>query len=338
MKLNSFYESNHKLIRKNTFMNEIIMIDGQGRSGKNLVSVLLSTMKRIEKMRLDSQFDYIPRYYFLGKMTLDAAITALRTEADEKYYYNAISRDVNFRISDYSGVLRQGKRFIYLKRLFMPGDENAVIRLQRCKPIFQEMTHDGLHVAPLYFEAFGDRLKFIHIFRDPIENVYEQNKRNFGTRIGSDPRELQLTHSWNGIEIPVIAIGREEEYVNGNSVEKLVLMVDIMFRRNLQGFHDLKSNFQNRVLFVEFEDFVVSPDKYISVFENFIGEKFGFSKKRIMKREKIPRKLDPQLRIERKYQIQAKLGTHYTNILEKLILDYDKKPWTGLGFVNDEEY
>jgi hypothetical protein len=119
MKLDSIYADNIILAREKTFDNNIVIVDGQGRSGKNLISVLLSSMKRMEKMRLDSQIDYIPRYYFLGKLTLDAAIIALRTELDEKYYYNSISRDVNFRLDDYSGVMKQGKRFEYFKRLFL---------------------------------------------------------------------------------------------------------------------------------------------------------------------------------------------------------------------------
>ena len=116
MKLRETYGHEVDLARENTFDNSIVIVDGQGRSGKNLISVLLSTMNRVEKMRLDSQIDYMPRYYFLGKLSLDAAITALQTEFDEKYYYNSISRDINFRFSDYSGVMKQGKRFEYFKR------------------------------------------------------------------------------------------------------------------------------------------------------------------------------------------------------------------------------
>ena len=61
MKLDQKYCSDVTLSRDNTFNNDIVIVDGQGRSGKNLISVLLSTMKRVEKMRLDSQIDYIPR-------------------------------------------------------------------------------------------------------------------------------------------------------------------------------------------------------------------------------------------------------------------------------------
>ena len=334
MELNSKYEANRELVRDNSLENELVIIDGQGRSGKNLIAVLISTMKRAEKMRLDSQFDYIPRYYFMGKMSIDAAVVALRTEADEKHYYNSISRDVNFRLADYSGVYRQGKRLVYIARLFMSGDDQAVERLRRSRSIFQEMTHDGLHVAPLYFEAFGSRLKLIHVFRDPIGNIFEQNKRGFGERIGSDPRELQLTHSWQGKPIPIIAIGREEEYLNGNPLERLVLMVDIMFRRNLQGYFDLDSKYQKQVMFLEFEEFVSNPTVYMDSISQFIGDEFENSRNRIMKKENFPRIIDPKTRIDRLEQISSNLSAHYSHILENLIQDYDRKPWLGLGFAH----
>jgi len=86
-----------ELSRNNTFPNDLLVIDGQGRSGKNLISVLLGTMACVGKMRLDSQFDYIPRYWALGKMSDDAAVVALKTEYDEKLYYDSLSRDINFR-------------------------------------------------------------------------------------------------------------------------------------------------------------------------------------------------------------------------------------------------
>lgn len=327
MKLDSIYADNIILAREKTFDNNIVIVDGQGRSGKNLISVLLSTMKRMEKMRLDSQIDYIPRYYFLGKLTLDAAIIALRTEFDEKYYYNSISRDVNFRLDDYSGVMKQGKRFEYFKRLFLPADEAAVARLIKQNPIFQEMTHDGLHVAKLYFAALQERLKIIHVFRDPIGNIYEQNRRNFGSRIGDDPRELQLTYKWKKYILPIIVIGYEEEYVSANPIERLVIMVDIMFRLNLKGFEDLSLKEKKQIFFVEFEDFLVNPESYMKNLENFIGDLFGKSSRRILSREKCPREINPEERDRRRDFIQKNISEKYKLIFTRLVKDYDKKPW-----------
>jgi hypothetical protein len=327
MLIGNNYGQNVELKRGANFGNEVIIVDGQGRSGKNFIAVLLSTMNRVEKMRLDSQIDYFVRYYFLGKMSLDAAVIALQIEFDEKYYYQAISRDVNFRIADYTSVFKQGKRFEYFRRLFLPADEAAVKRMHKEKGIFQEMTHDGLHAASLYFAALGERLKMIHIFRDPVGNIYEQNRRDFGTRIGSDPRELQLTYLWNGYHIPIMAIGKEEAWINGNSIERLVLIVEAMFRLNVEGYSDIKPDDRKRVLFLEFEDFVVNPYPHIDRMEAFIGEKFGKAKSRILKRERAPRVLDPSERQNRINEIRQNIGASYDEIFMKLIEDYDKKPW-----------
>ena len=61
MEFSGKYKQELTFERKNTFNNPVILVDGQGRSGKNLISVLLSTMKKVEKMRLDSNFDNINR-------------------------------------------------------------------------------------------------------------------------------------------------------------------------------------------------------------------------------------------------------------------------------------
>jgi hypothetical protein len=335
MNISESYDKKLTLVRSNTFENEILIVDGQGRSGKNLVSVLLTSMNRVEKMRLDSNFDYIPRYYFSKNMSREAAVVALHLEADEKYYYNSISRDVNFRPADYSGVLKQGNWLKYFIRLFLPADEKALERIINESPIFQEMTHDALHVAEIYFQAFSSRLKLIHVFRDPVENILEQHKRGFGARIGSDPREFQLTYGWNGYEIPLTAIGREDEYLNGNSIERLVVMVDNMFRANLAGFYALDEIFKNQVMFIEFEDLVTEPEIYLQNLEKFIGEKFKRSLRRILKREKCPRSINPETRDQKRLIINDQIGAHYKDVLDCLLADYDLKPWKGLGFRNE---
>ncbi|OFY38945.1 MAG: hypothetical protein A2X18_05515 [Bacteroidetes bacterium GWF2_40_14] len=321
-----------KLIRNNVFPYDILIIDGQGRSGKNMISVILSTMPRVEKMRLDSLLDYVPRYWSLGKMSHDAAITSLKIEADEKLYNTMISRSVNFRFDDYTGVLKSGKPFLYIKRLFQKPEKFAVERMKKENPIFQNMTHDGIHLSQLYFDAYGERLKMVHVFRDPVGNIYEQGLRDFGTRIGTDPREFQLTYEWNGNVIPLMAEGTEDEYINGNPTERLVLLVNNMYKKNIKGYLDLEEKYKSKILFLEFEEFAVNPWPYLTLLEQFLGTYVVPRTRRIMKRERCPRSSNAFNRESRIAEIEKKISLKYADILHNLISDYDEKPWINYGF------
>ncbi len=275
-------------------------------------------------MRLDSQFDYIPRYFSLGKLDEDAAVVALQTEIDEKLYYNSISRDVNFRFSDYSGVLKQGKRWLYFARLFQDADERAVERIESQRLIFQEMTHDGIQFFRLYQKAFGSRLKFIHILRNPINNIYEQHRRNFGVRFGKDPRELQLCFEWENHAIPIMALGYEDLWVQGNPLERLVVIVEAMFRKNIVSLKDVFSNFRDQIIVLEFERFVQYPDHDMVKIQKFVGESFGNNLRRIMKREKVPRLISASEIAERVGAVHNSIGITYKLLLDKMMHDYEE--------------
>ncbi|MAD58099.1 MAG: hypothetical protein CMK44_05940 [Porticoccus sp.] len=312
------------LSRENSFTNEVIIVDGQARSGKNMVAILLTTMARVEKMRLNSQMDNIPRFFGLGKMTEDAAIIALKTELDENIYYNSISRDVNFRLSDYTGVLKQGKRWLYIKRLFQGADDDAIKRIKKENPIFQEMTHDGIQYINLYFKVLGDRLKFIHVLRHPVNNIFEQNNRDFGTRIGKDPRELQLTFKWKKDVIPLMAVGYEELWIKGSPLEKLVVIVDAMFRKNIASIQSLSELQKKQILLLSFDHFVKNPKQDLLRLEEFIGQTFGSQCSRILRRENCPREV-PADQIKERYEvIHSCIKGSYKELFEKMIEDYDQ--------------
>ena len=316
-----------KLVRDNTLVNDFVLVDGVGRSGKAMLGVILSTMRRVEKLRLDSVFDYIPRYYYLGMMSHNAAVTALKIEADEKLYNTMISRAVNFRFDDYSGVFKSGKPFLYLKRLIQKPDQAAVERVKKEKPIFQNLTHDGLHMASLYFDAFGDKLKIIHIRRDPVEIIYEWDRRNFGERIGKDPRELQLAYEWNGDCVPLDAEGWEDDYLSANPTERIVGIINNNTEKNLKGYFDLDAKWKRRICFIEFEKFVVEPVKYCRQLEEFLGTEMTSRTKKVLKRERCPRKLDGTIREGKIKDIEDKLSPKFKMIVRKLMEEYEKKEW-----------
>jgi hypothetical protein len=308
------------LTRNNTFKNDVVLVDGQGRSGKNLIAVLLSSMERVEKMRLDSHLDYIPRYWALGKMNEDAAITAMKLEYDENLYYSSISRDINFRIDDYSGVLKQAKRWTYIKRLFK--SPYTVDEIQENGCILQEMTHNGIQFFELHLKVLGDRLKMIHLIRNPIRNIYEQNRRGIGERVATDPSELQLTYSFRNQIYPYTAMGAEELYQFGNPLERLVTTVAATTAKNVQSLLLNRLNWGRKIIVIDFETFVTNPKPYLTEIEGFIKDKFTKKAYSILKREKCPRNIDLTEEESMYQHIKKNIRIEYSNLLDNAINDY----------------
>jgi hypothetical protein len=312
-----------ELERPNTFSNRVLIIDGQGRSGKNLISVLLSSFESVEKMQLHSQLDYIPRYFALGKMSFDAAKVSLLTELDEKYFYSSISRDANFRPSDYSSIWKQARPFSYLLRLFRP-EPQAVKEILEHPKIFQDMTHDALQFSSFWFSVLGERLNLIHVLRDPLQNIYEQSKRHFGSRIGTDPREFQLTFSYGESVVPLMAQGSEEKYLEANDTERIILQVHAMLKKNMSGYMALTPKEKSKVYFVDFEEFVVSPLQGLLDLERLVGHPPSRTIKRLMRRERVPRKslgYDPLARLE---EVKSTISDDFRRLLDDLLEEYSQ--------------
>ena len=145
------------LIRRSNLVNEFVLVDGLGRSGKGMIGHILASMDRVEKVRLDLGYDTCHRLHRLGKITHDAAVCMLKIEADLGLYNNYIGREVNFRFKDMSGIWANTRPITYIRRLFSEEGAPAVQRIRQERPIFQSLSHDALQSAILFFDAFGDR-------------------------------------------------------------------------------------------------------------------------------------------------------------------------------------
>ena len=319
-----------KLVRRNNLVSEFVLVDGIGRDGKAMIGHVLATMSRLEKLSIDEPFDTIRNLYMLGKISHDAAVTTMRTEADTRLYNNMISRNVNFRFTDGSGVYKSLATIKYIRRLFSKEGQPVVDRIMKEKPIFQNLTHGGLIMADLYFDTFSDRLKIIYMVRDPVGIIYEWDRRGFGNRIGQDPSEFQLTYEWGAEVVPIYTYGWEDEYLSSSPIDRIISMVDWYFRANMAGYASLSDERKKQVMFVIFEEFVTDPMSYCEKIAEFLGTTTTPRTKKVLKRERCPRILDPKDREEKRNNIEKKASEKAVTRLNKLIEEYERREWTKL--------
>lgn len=281
-----------ELVRPNRLCNDLVFADGIGSSGKGMVSHILASFERIEKQSNHTPFDYIAYMHFLGKMSTDAARVYLQTEADQQLYHIMMSRDVNFRPFDSTGVLQNPKRFEYLARLFMKEGDPVLERINEQKPILNEAPHDALRSAPLFFEAFGLGLKYVYVLRDPFELILDWHRRGFGDRIGKDPREFQFNLSINGKVAPMFMLDFPVDYDDLNQIERIMLMILFCVKHNLLGYEATTEEQRKNVLVTTFDNLCQAPFSVVEQMEELLEVKHTSITKKTLKKENLPRNRD----------------------------------------------
>jgi hypothetical protein len=312
-----------KLIRRNRLAKEIVFADGIGSSGKGMLSQILASFERIEKQRNDMMFDTIPRFHALGKISDDAAIVAMQTEADQQLYHMMMSRDVNFRLGDSTSVLSNPFPLKYFKRIFSPEGDMVVEKIKKENPILNEAPHDALKNANLFFNTFGDQLKIIYILRNPIEVIHDWERRGFGNRIGVDPREFQFSYEYDGSVVPLYALGWEEEYHRMNSIDRNIKMIEYHYYKNIDSYNNLDKH-KNNVLFILFSELVGDPYLVCDKLVKFLNTKTTFWTKKILNKNNCPRIVNDNDLDKKYHEIIKNASNDKIKILDDMIKHYEE--------------
>jgi hypothetical protein len=299
-----------------------VFADGIGSSGKGMLSHLLSSLSQVEKQSNHYAFDYVSYLHWLGKLSTDAAITYLQTEADFQLYHLMMSRDVNFRPHDSTGVFQNARRFEYFRRLFLSEGDPVLRRIEIESPILNEAPHDALRSAQLFFDAFQNRLQIIYILRDPRELILDWHRRGFGRRIGTDPREFQFSFSEKGQNKPMFMLDNSKNLEKLNEIETLVYMINFIIKHNLDGYRSLVKKFKNSVLLIKFDDLALNPHGLVDHIARFMGTKRTRRTNIIIKRENLPRRLTDKSQLE--LEISEHLDPETFQVFEEAMRLYEE--------------
>jgi len=268
----------------------------------------------------------IPQLFMMGKISEDAAVSLLRIEIQMKLYESMISRNINFRLGDHSSVFSQVKKLQYLKRAFRKEGDEVVDRIKKEKPIFQVQQHDVLGISEIYFKAFGDSLRIVEMIRHPIDVVYSQFKRGYGSREENDPRIFSFTIHYGGHILPWFCQGIEEEYLACEKpIDKIIMSYNERSKRLWETYDELNHKYKSNVLILPFEKFVTNPDSYLPKIGKLIDRKTTKSTKKTLKKANCPRLLKDDERKRKLEEIKKIASERYFHILDKLCNDYEKR-------------
>ena len=281
------------LYKKLHFAKKVVIIDGMIGGGKNLISSIVSSLPNVEMWLHKPKIEQICMLHYYGHISLEAAKTLIKVWIDEEIFNQSISRDINFKPSDYSGVFHDSKPLRYFRRLFRSPSEGEKT-LKKEMPTLNLMTHVNTSYAKPLFEALEERLIYVKISRHPMSTYMIKHNINWIKKWESNGRfghlmYKTLDNNSKQIHLPLYAKKIEKEYFKANHADKAMLLFDQWIRNDDSFIDEIKKTTKAKIYEIPYEKFVFEPLKYINEISKSLDVKLDKTTLKKMRQEKVPR-------------------------------------------------
>lgn len=277
-----------KISREPHLAEKIAMVGGLDGCGKTLLSPIISALERVELSAYSYEIEQYCALNSLNKLSLDAASALIRMQTDYKLYNSMMGREVNFRPSDLSSVLKYHNPTQYFERLFKPGDEVIPNIVQKSNPILNLTIHNVLYISDAIWSGLGERCVYIEVVRHPLYMVRQQslNMKN----LVNDVRDFIIYYSYKGGKFPYWVRGWEEKFVKSSRVEKSILYINELTERTDIAKKRLREKYNANILTIPFESFAMNPEPWIEKIATALETNITDVTRNVMFQQNVPRK------------------------------------------------
>jgi hypothetical protein len=316
-------EPTNSSFKRKLYCNELVFIDGFGRTGKFMLASIVSSLNRIEHLQMSWILEYIPVLYHMDKITSDAAVSLLHTEIENNLYCTMIGRNVNFRVSDVTGVWNAKAPEIYIERLLTEEGDIVYDKIASINPILLFLTHDVLCHGDIFFEAFPF-IKIVHIERHPIDVIDSWYRKRTESMI-DNPRNLTPRIKGRTKKMPWYAKGWEEMFETLPHMDRVIHSFNAVYRMRERYLQNINQDRRNNILMIRFEDMVTDPMPTVSKICSFIETQETLHTPIVLKKERCPRELTVEDRRNKQVRIKRLASSDAFDLLMELVQTYEKK-------------
>ena len=313
---------NHFKFVKKLFLKNLILVTGTHTSGKSMISPVIASFKKVEMLRKIDTLDRIAVLTNFGKIKKDISTYLAKNILDFSYYEQLIGRNLNFRHEDETGVSQSKNPNYFKKRIYVPRGPNVLKEHNKKNTHMLLDTHNGLWFYDFWNTLNIHNLKIISIFRNPIDVVNSWVNADFGIT------EKKILN-----QIPLIVHKKKIKnfynynFINHTKKNKNDVIVDMVgeaFLKDLTSYEKIKN--KKKIFRVEFNKFAENTNLVIKEIKKFLKLNSSQFTKKIMARERLPRKIKESMRNEKIYKIKNLVSQQkYLKLLKLETLFYKHK-------------
>jgi len=289
-------KNKRRIIKKDTFLNKVVFVNGFSASGKTMLSPIISSINNTESTIYPYEVEWVAGLLYAEQLSQHGFKEFLKMYCDHSIYNQMMSRNSNFRINDVSTVSNKKDFFKYFFRLFQGEDNLIPDVIKKKKPISCLTTSHLIFFVNKIFQALKNRCMFIETVRDPIY-MYLQIKILFKEVYKNNPKKLFsfMAKSKGGESLFFDFFSKEnaftdlkkEKNIETICVNYLERIFDFYFNFNFKNITTHKSRF----ILLPFEKFVIEPEMWTKSILSFLGQKKTSKFLNELKKQHVPRKL-----------------------------------------------
>ena len=309
--------------KNNLLLKKPVLIDGITRSGKSILSGIISSLKNAEQIKFFTYFEHIIPALSFKSINLEYAKTQIRLELNELAYNTFLGRNVNLRHEEQTSLSNQPHKKYYIKRFKRKEGEQIVNQLNKTENFFPFQTHE-LMPNIKYLNSLNINHKIIEIYRDPVDNIYSWIRLEWGKRFSEDQRSFTLNkfNKKNKKNYPWFCNSYASHWFRLNNYEKCAYSVCDLIERSVKA---QKSNkYKSKVLTLSFENFYINPNQNLKRICTFLNtEKTSYTNKELVKAN-CPRKENLNDRKNKENFIRDRVSRKIFNKIMNIQYSYNK--------------
>jgi hypothetical protein len=312
--------------RKLDLIDKIIFIDGTSGSGKSLINSIVSSIEDVELPIWDALYEHLSCTYEFNQLNRNTAQALLTTFSENRLYDSYLGRHTNFRYKDSSSVFHNSRPLRNILKIFKEDKEFISKDIKEKKIILSIGSHHLMSFPSLVIDTFQEKLRIIEMTRHPASVIKFWIERNWGSRMGIDPKDFTLWIKHKEDSLPWFAANNEEPYLKMNKFEKMINGLNWINNYRLDGMKKHENIIDKVLLQIEFEKFCTNPRNEISKIERFLDKSSGKDLSKLLKKERVPRELDMKILSSEKEEIlRLDIDDRTKNIFLQLCKLYEEK-------------
>lgn len=315
--MDNFDNKKIKIGKKESLVENLLIVEGVTRSGKYLLANLLYSFRGIEPVQSSEVLDNI---HFLERFGLiDKAVVQeiLQYEVDTRCYDMLIGRNLNHRASDKSSIYNIPNYKEYLRRCEDEDGDSAVRKFYKNNLYSLFVVHELMPNIKIFFDTFPN-LKVISVQRSPVDLVYSWYNRGYGKRFNDDPRLFSWLFQEKGKNIPMFAAEWGQKYLRLSEMDRCLAAIEWIIEASAESYSKLDPRDKRKILFINYEKMLLNTENIIEKIGIFIKRPIVRDNiKSIFKREKLPNLHYSELKSE-KLDLIKKMSS--PNYFKKLII------------------